>query len=833
MEVITNLIAQKFSVFNVDKDSKLPVKRDGNGMSSWQKLSAAVLQKHHNMNSLLWGMRMGLHENNRYIMSLDFDCCGEKHKQTGERMGCDYTKQKLAEYISIVDKEDGWYYSSTVGNENVLVDYTNTPEIIRLMEDGGSKWTINSMEVLLGSGHQQVIPPAATVCKINGKVMQPRTFKNDKIFYELTEESPIYPFILQLYTDYKKFKAQPLPTKKVIVKKEMNKKETEAFENALKSAGVVDKWVQLLYNVIGNEIVDGKFQINGQKWFQVAGILKTNGYHKDIFMDWTKKAEKNKKKLQEASDTWEAINSNKNMALQGLKKIARWVDEDGYKAWVRQYDEFMPLKILTNGENEIAKYIAEQLQSDLIFCNNNWFMFDERTKLWRIVANPHAIVISHIQHKIDESREVTYALKQQHSNDEEKKKEFDDNVKEYNKHYKEVGKGAVSSQIVKLLQQYLFDADFDQKLDTIPYKIAFTNGILDLKTLIFKEGLDAGDYLTKTIKYDYQRSSDKDRAKVRHELLKICNMNEEHLEYYLSFIGYSLTGDASRVQEFWAFRGQKACNGKSVIFEALTEIMSNYVVKLEGDIFEKNYGSRHKEFATWKGIRIGWVNELSKKKTDAEVIKNLADGTSVRYKVNYGTMAMMIVTLKLMFISNNTLNMDVDAAIKRRLNVVQLDSEFLKGRTVDDYENKLFIMDDTFGDLLKTTYKFALLDLLFEYSKKFVDDGYKLKPIPIEWKNETDEVVADNNETVDFIEDRFEFVTGYKTSKMDVDFILRYGKIDVKEFKDTLKCMRKTVTYKGDEYLNGSKKKGCWTGLKVKEEEPPKPADVDVGGEEE
>jgi hypothetical protein len=812
METITNLIAQGFSLFNVDKDSKRPLV--GNG---WETQTFAQLKRKHDMKSTHWGMRMGFHENGRYIMSLDFDCCGEKNKETGERMGCEYTQNKLAEYVSIVDKHDGWYVSSTIGNENVLVDYTNTPEIIKRME-GNSKMAIEGMEILMGNKHQQVVPPAATICKISKKVVQARRFRNDQPLYVLTEQSPIYPFILQLFNDYDK--SQKQPTKKIIVKKQENKKEEDEVENTMVTD---DKWVQLLYNVIGNKIVDGKFQINGQKWFQIAGILKTNGYHKDIFMDWTKKAEKRTKELQAASDTWEAINSNKNMALQGLKKIARWVDEDAYKVWVRKYDEYMPLKVLANGENEIAKYIAEQLQSDLIFCNNNWFMFDEKTKLWRIVMNPHAIVISHIQYKIDESREVTFALKQQHCNDEDKKKEFDDNVKEYNKHYRDVGKGAVSSQIVKLLQQYLHDADFDQKLDTIPYKVAFTNGILDLKTLIFKQGLEAGDYLTKTVPYDYHKSTYDDRTKVRHELLKICNMNEKHLDYYLSFIGYSLTGDASRVQEFWAFRGQKACNGKSVIFEALTKIMSNYVVKLEGDIFEKNYGSRHKEYATWKGIRIGWVNELSKKKPDAEVIKNLTDGTSVRYKVNYGTMALMIVTLKLFFISNNTLNMDIDAAVKRRLNVVQFDSEFIKGRTVDDYENKQFVADEAFGILLQTTYKFALMDLLFEYSKKFVDDGYKLKPIPIEWKKETDEVVADNNEFVTFIEERFEFDAGCKTSKLDVETVLRayYNavKIDLKPFKDTLKCMKKSFTYNCDEYApNCGTKKGCFTGLKVKKE---------------
>ena len=168
---------------------------------------------------------------------------------------------------------------------------------------------------------------------------------------------------------------------------------------------------------------------------------------------------------------------------------------------------------------------------------------------------------------------------------------------------------------------------------------------MDLKTLEFRTGLRSSDYLTRTIPYNYEGSKQEDIEKIKKELLKICNMNETHLEYYLSCIGYALTGDASKIQEFYCLRGQTASNGKSVIFEALTEIMPNYVLKLESSIFETTYGSRHKEVATWKGVRIGWLNELSKKKQDENEIKNLADGTSIRFKVNYGTMDTMPITL--------------------------------------------------------------------------------------------------------------------------------------------------------------------------------------------
>ena len=80
-------------------------------------------------------------------------------------------------------------------------------------------------------------------------------------------------------------------------------------------------------------------------------------------------------------------------------------------------------------------------------------------------------------------------------------------------------------------------------------------------------------------------------------MLKIANNNPEHLEYELSALGYTFTGDSKREQLFWNVRGQKASNGKSVIWDALRDIAPNYVSKLQSNIFEKLYGSRHKEIA--------------------------------------------------------------------------------------------------------------------------------------------------------------------------------------------------------------------------------------------
>ena len=95
---------------------------------------------------------------------------------------------------------------------------------------------------------------------------------------------------------------------------------------------------------------------------------------------------------------------------------------------------------------------------------------------------------------------------------------------------------------------------------------------MDLKTLKFREGLRQDDYLSSTILFDYKESSIEEQNEIHKYLKMICNCNEEHKEYYLSVLGYALTGDAEREKALWYLVGQGGNNGKTLIMDALSVI---------------------------------------------------------------------------------------------------------------------------------------------------------------------------------------------------------------------------------------------------------------------
>ncbi len=261
------------------------------------------------------------------------------------------------------------------------------------------------------------------------------------------------------------------------------------------------------------------------------------------------------------------------------------------------------------------------------------------------------------------------------------------------------------------------------------------------------------------------------------------------MEYYLSILGCALTGDAMKQQEFYYLRGQKAGNGKSVIFEALDDILPIYSMKMESDVFNENNSNRHKEVATWAGKRIAWANEIGTKKLDREFLKDVSDGTKIKYKPLYKESEYMPINFKAFIVSNNTISFDSDEGVKRRLRLGQMDSEFIEGLEQDDYLNCRFIKDTEFGKKLRFDYKFGLLHLLFRSAKKYVDNNYKLSIYPSDWKEEAKEVVASNDNFKEWFLTKFEFGEG-EITEYNLKKIIKSGNFEKVKFADQVKKNR-------------------------------------------
>lgn len=825
-DLVKDLAHYGYDIFSLNT-SKAPVDRNGQMMTDWESKTHAELMAEIRWAVPRFGIRLGTQTNGRKMMSLDFDCCGAKTHDPDptapKRAGCETTRAYLEEYKAVKGCDNGFYESSTEGNMNVLIDYTDSIIITEAFKRAlikqptkKNKLGHNGMEIFFGKVNQ-AIPPTASISKWTEALGAPRRYLNDNpiMLFDGTQgahEQWVADLIDKVVATYGVARA---PRAQVITPQV-----SEAEEDA--PPDTTDMYHELLYDIIDNKAGEnGGKRVTRDEWLEICGALMHAKKPKRMWTDWSRKWSQ----TDTASRLWDNFKRNpRPVSIFTLEKIAKKYEYDKYRDWLVKHKKFLKLKVLTAGANDVAQFLAPIASTQVKYCNKIWYVFETGSNLWRMIDNPRAKIITLLQSKIDEAKMTLCHLIDREA-DEAKKKKLQEYEKEYIRERAHCSTGGYADNLKIYLTDYLFEKDCYKLFNKNTGEIAFKNGILDLRTLGFRHGIKQSDYLTKTIDSDYKLPTEEDTDNVRHELKKICNWNDRHLEYYLSVIGYALTGEAHRKQMFWFLRGQKASNGKSVIFEALEAIMGCYVGKTKSTTFDLNAPNIHKAVGTWDGLRLLWVNELSDKKQNAELLNAVCDGTNYKYDRLYGYEEEMKIQFKLFVVSNHTMEVGDSNGTARRHKLLQMNSDFSDKFEEDNFEKREFKADEKFSGKLAGEYKYALMALIFEYSKEFYADD-DIKAYPTEWEVENKQAINDNNKFKEWFNETFETGAELMVSKARFEAELNCAGLKGTKYKDKLAGMR--ICYEYDSQLRQEGSKGWFRGFGIVEH--PDDAEGEQGG---
>lgn len=752
---IKTLVKEEFNIFNVDI-TKCPVMKNGAKMTDWINKTYDELVQQHNYNSNLWGMKLGQQHNKRFILSLDFDIYDKNID--GD---CEQTKNKLLEYLSNCENENGIYTSSTDGNINVLVDYTNSPIIKEYASKlNSAKFTEFGLEILLKGN--QVIPPSQTNCKKSKQLGKPRSFKTDQPFYIIENEDCFtFEFIKNLFE--RKFHNIPNKIIKNKMSIEDSKTDDESDGEGDKNNKVVttdDKYLDLLFNIIKNDKDENNKKIvSWDYWFQIAGILKCNHYDKSIFKSYSDLFSEDN----DAYKLWNEIKNNqKHMSIYGLQNIAKEINPQGYKKWLIKYNIYYITYNQVIDPYECAKIISKTLKESLVLCNENWYMLTE-SQLWKNQKEPSYYIINEIHKYLDTTTNSLNRKIQGCTYDGEEKELLVKELQKWLKIYSLISKSSYLSVLTKCLRTLLADDKFTEKLDANKGKLAFQNGIMDLETKKFREGIAWYDYITQTIPYDYKPS---DYNFVKSVLKKILNNNDEHLEYFLSIIGYSFIGEAELEKSIYFMidktEGGRGDNGKTFFFDILNHLMPNYVYRSKASLIESNNAKVHKQLVMTKGKRLVWLEELPKEKnTNAELMKEIGDGKKLENEVMFGTSESINIMYKLFALSNHVPKINPnESAVYNRYKQVSFNSHFDRTgtRKIELPEDLKFIADPSLPTTIKEQYYDEVFNLIIDYANKYYKN--RLPSIPQQFIADTKETQNMNDEFSLWFEENCEICEG-------------------------------------------------------------------------
>ena len=463
---------------------------------------------------------------------------------------------------------------------------------------------------------------------------------------------------------------------------------------------------------------------------------------------------------------------------------------------------------------QLAKTIQNEIKKELIFCNNKWYIY--HNKLWITIKNPNYSISNFINNELDKTLEEK--LK-------EKDIDIDEEKNTFNKVKQTLDKSAFMNALIKNLELLLLDDKFTDKFDKTEFKFVFENGIYDIKNKTFRKDILKSEYISKTLPFDYNHEINKEnREWVLKELLKICNMNEKHLEYYLSILAFCLCGVPHMEQEIYCLIGQGASNGKTIALEALMDIFEIYITKGDTKIFESDCAKKHKYLIDYYNTtnRIVICNEFDdKKEVDAKIFKEIADGETIKNEIMFGTSVKAKINAKPIIIGNYTLKFDKqDKGIERRYKHLQFNTKFCdKDELEEEDSSKLqFFKDKSFKQKLIDK-KHEFIDIIIEYANNYFINE-KLPTIPDEFKEEQNEVLNANNDFMNWFSDVPKNI-GDDQYCSAVELFTEYNIYAKNNNLDTITKQRnlndkmKQYAYKYDRLKMINKKRGAFQGFSI------------------
>ena len=508
----------------------------------------------------------------------------------------------------------------------------------------------------------------------------------------------------------------------------------------------VDKIMRL------SEIIDDKFICSSgcyEDWRNILWSLRSeNAEYKELARAMSNRPGANYDETV-FDATWNSYKDGK-MTIGTFYRYCKMSDETAYNDICAKYSTSRYISIQDLEDVfKCSTIISPELKKTLVLCKENWYVLVPETQLWKQIKEPTFYVISEIRKYIDYSN-AQLANKMIGVDGEEKDKLIGIQ-KEYLRYYTKINASGYITMCVKNLRAQLVNDLFETKLDTTPCILAFTNGVMDLKTKTFREGLRWDDFLTDTIPYDWQPSDSSRIDYVKSVLNKILNNNIEHLEYYLALIGYSFIGMPQLEKSLYFMidgtENGKGDNGKTFFFDILNTLMPNYVYKSKGSMIEDGNAKIHKQLCMTKGKRLVWLDEFSTKKTNAVLMKEIADGKTIENEVMFGTSESINILYKMFILSNHIPKVDSnEEAVYNRYKQVSFGSHFDRTgvRQKEDADRLLFIADCSLSDNLKNEYYNEIFNIIIEYAAKYFVN--KLPQIPEKFQKDAQETKLKNDE---------------------------------------------------------------------------------------
>ncbi|MCK4739358.1 MAG: hypothetical protein KAT46_05360 [Deltaproteobacteria bacterium] len=221
-----------------------------------------------------------------------------------------------------------------------------------------------------------------------------------------------------------------------------------------------------------------------------------------------------------------------------------------------------------------------------------------------------------------------------------------------------------------------------EKFDRDPWLLGFANGVMNLKTGVFRDG-KPDDYITKAVPHEW---GDHDSKAPMWEkfILEILDNDKELAAFLQRILGYGLTGVVDE-HAFLILHGKQGRNGKGTLIETLTYLFPTLALPIKSELLlaqpiARSSAGHDADIMTLKGLRMALASETDDKRGfSAERIKWLTGGDTIIARGVHGKFEEHFPPTHLLILQTNKLPEapSDDEAFWDRMNVISFKLRFM------------------------------------------------------------------------------------------------------------------------------------------------------------
>jgi P4 family phage/plasmid primase-like protien len=371
------------------------------------------------------------------------------------------------------------------------------------------------------------------------------------------------------------------------------------------------------------------------------------------------------------------------------RSILYWAKQDAYDEYIKvkknTIQHFLEETINTPTDYDFAMVLFQMFKDKYVcssLINKTWYVF--KNHHWeRDLGHSLRLAISREMYNLYQDQQRKYVMEMQHYDaTDERYEEFKKKIRHVSELSCKLKKTNDKSNIFREAGEIFFDEEFVKKMDENRYLMCFSNGVVDIKNKIFRDGYPQ-DYITKTTGIRYKPFDPLADAVIAGQILTFMEQlfpDKELNRYMWDHLASVLIGENVN-QTFNIYRGNGS-NGKSLLTDLMTLTIGEYAGTVPVTLVTEkrvSVGGTSSEIMQLKGVRYAVMQEPSKEaRINEGMLKQLTGDSTMQARALYCESERFNIQFQLVVCTNTLFEIvSNDDGTWRRIRIVEFMSKFV------------------------------------------------------------------------------------------------------------------------------------------------------------